>query len=114
MNSVESILLGLTTPGPGRSEEFLRWYSEKHIPELLSLGVFSDAELYRFDVSLGEAHYGYAAIYTVSSEDPQTAKGELANGRSDGRVTPPPQGLYRENAQAWWGIRTLGSAREHR
>jgi len=101
---MDGILLGLTTPSPGREKDLLQWYRDVHFPELLSLEGFSEATLYRFDRT-NSAGFEYGAIYHTVPGGLQTAMGAIAEGRSAGSVTVAPSGLYQETAQAWWGSR---------
>lgn len=69
-------LLVLTTPVPGRDEEFNDWYTNQHVPDVLKIPGFVGAKRYKIthDSNLPGK---YVAIYEIEADDPQTVIAEL-------------------------------------
>jgi hypothetical protein len=71
----------LSNAATGTDEEFNRWYSDVHIPEILQLPSFVSARRYRLDQGIpARTQHSYLAIYEVT--DAERAASELRGARS--------------------------------
>jgi hypothetical protein len=63
----------LTNPVPGREDTFNGWYTNSHIPDVLSIQGIVAATRYRLHSQRGSAHefgnFQYLAIYEIETDD---------------------------------------------
>jgi len=70
----EFTYLVLTNPVPGREEEFNRWYTEQHVPDVLRIpGVVSAQRFRRTEQQRGNGvqPWQYMALYACEAAEPQ-------------------------------------------
>ncbi len=93
------VMVVLTDPVPGQEDEYNRWYTETHIPELLQTPGLVSAQRFRLaDAGGGDSPHSYLAIYEAEGEldDIRAAIAERAPRR-----TPPPSAMSTDRA-LWW------------
>jgi hypothetical protein len=64
--------LVFTKPAPGRDEEFNRWYTGTHLPDMLKVEGFVLGQRFRILRSqpvLGSPSWEYVAIYSIETAD---------------------------------------------
>jgi hypothetical protein len=65
---------------PAREREFSDWYTQVHLPDILSTGLFHTA--YRYVHTAPQSGQGkYIALYETDADDPARAVAELRNHR---------------------------------
>lgn len=114
MTQRRSILVVHTKPVPGREEEFQRWYSEVHLPEVVRVDGFLAASRFRY-VPDGPADEGpdlpFLAIYDVEPGRIDAARQALADALESSRVavaegrTPvlqPSEALHEVRTVHWF------------
>lgn len=72
----------LTTPVPGREDEYNHWYDNAHVPDLLRIPGVISAQRFRIATvqrSPGPFDFDYLAIYTFDSDDAQAIMDEIAS-----------------------------------
>jgi hypothetical protein len=75
------LMLLLNCNDPAREEEYNRWYSDVHIPDILNTGLFHTA--YRYESLDPQNTKGkYLTIYETDSSDPSRAGDELLKLRA--------------------------------
>ena len=68
---------------PNKEEEFNRWYSDVHLPEVLQIDGFQTAQRFRLtEQQMQPQSHGYLAIYNINSEDVSGTLENLRNMRS--------------------------------
>jgi hypothetical protein len=83
------VQLVLTNPVEGEEEEFNRWYTEDHIPDVLGVdGILSAQRLEYIDSLFSEGcQFKYAAIYEVEADNLEAATTALSSAlRESGRM----------------------------
>jgi hypothetical protein len=83
------VQLVLTNPTEGDEEEFNRWYTEDHIPDVLGVdGIVSAQRLQYVDSLYSEGcPFKYAAIYEVEADSLEAATSALGAAlRETGRM----------------------------
>ena len=90
---------------PAREEEFNRWYTDIHIPDILDTGLYHTA--YRYEALDPQAAGAkYLAIYETDHSDPGKTGNELRKLRDNwaarGRLSDAHDVLYRITAQRIW------------
>ncbi len=68
--------LVITNPVPGREDEYNRWYTERHLPDVVAVPGMVAAQ--RFRVT-GESNLpgAYAAVYEIETDDPAAVLAEV-------------------------------------
>jgi len=64
--------LVFTRPVPGRDEEFNRWYTGTHLPDMLKIEGFILGQRFRIlriQPALSSPSWEYAAIYSIETDD---------------------------------------------
>ena len=103
---VRGILAVLTNLNdPAREDEFNRWYTDVHIPDILDTGLYHTA--YRYEaLDPQAAGVKYLAIYETDHSDPGKAGNELRKLRDNwgarGRLSDALDVVYRITAQRIW------------
>ncbi|MEV0358288.1 hypothetical protein AB0H71_19790 [Nocardia sp. NPDC050697] len=77
-------LMVFATPKEGRDEEYNRWYTEVHIPEMLAIPGVVAAERHRL-VRGGPDEGRYLSVFTLEG-DPAVVLAELGARAKDGRM----------------------------
>ena len=91
-----SYYLVLTRPHPGQEDEYHRWYSERHIKDLVAIpGVEAAQRFSLFDVGRDEPAADYLALYELS--DVPLAVAGLAERRNTDRM---PSSVAIDRAQS--------------
>lgn len=82
----------LTNATPGDDEEFNRWYSDTHIPDVLDVPGFVAAQRFRFvdHPALQGNPFGYAALYEIRADVVGEALAELAARAGTERMVLSP------------------------
>ncbi len=81
-------LIALTTPQPGREEEYHEWYNTKHLPELVNKFGMSGAQRYQLVAKLvGNDTNPYLAIYDIECDDPMVFLGGIGKASAAGELT---------------------------
>ncbi len=99
------LMVMLDCKDPAREEEFNRWYTDVHIPDILDTGLYHTA--YRYENLDPQATKGkYLALYETDSSDPGKAGDELiklrANWEQRGRLFDATELLLRATARRIW------------
>ena len=72
-----------SNPVEDKEEEFNRWYSDVHLPEVLQIEGFQTAQRFRLTKQQMQAQsHTYLAIYNINSEDVSGTLENLRNMRS--------------------------------
>ena len=72
-----------SNPVEGKEDEFNRWYSNVHLPEVLQIDGFQTAQRFRLtEQQMQPQSHGYLAIYNINSEDVTGTLENLRNMRS--------------------------------
>jgi hypothetical protein len=82
-------MIALTNAKPGRDAEFLAWYRDIHLAEVLSVPGVITAQLGAVvDIpAAGKAAYGYTGLYTIEAENPATVFEEMMRRYVAGEMT---------------------------
>jgi hypothetical protein len=88
---VKNILVVVSSPTPGKEEEYNRWYTEQHLADVLRMPGFTSAQRFKLAVNGPNGLPGsYLAIYEYESagsgEDLQFAFTILANATNSGQM----------------------------
>ncbi|KPM51074.1 hypothetical protein CcI49_10115 [Frankia sp. CcI49] len=87
---------------PEREDEFNKWYSEEHIPDILEIPGFVSAKRYRLrdagHLTADPAARAYLTVYEIEADDLGAPLLEMAARSAEGRVRrsssvqvdPPP------------------------
>lgn len=87
---------------PEREDEYNKWYSEEHIPDILQIPGFVTARRYRLrdaaHITADPSARPYLAVYEIEADDLAAPLREMAARSADGRVRrsssvemdPPP------------------------
>jgi hypothetical protein len=95
----KGIMVVQSTPAEGREDEYNKWYSGTHIPQILEIPGFVGARRFQVSDDGQSAPHRYMAVYELDADDLTKPVAELrsrsASGqmdRSDGLLatTPPP------------------------
>jgi hypothetical protein len=78
----------LSNPAPGREEEYNRWYSDRHLAEVVSVPGFVSARRFKVvDPSAeGAPQQSYMALYNIKSDDPEGLIDSLRELVESGRM----------------------------
>lgn len=83
-----------TAPPEGREDEFNDWYTNVHIPEMLSVPGFVAARRYRLvedaPLNAGTAKPKYLAVYEMEADDLSTPVAEMRARAAAGDRTSGP------------------------
>jgi hypothetical protein len=83
-------LIALTTPLPGKEDEFHDWYQNAHLPELVNTFNMEGAQRYELVAKLaGSDENPYLAIYDIEADDPMAFLGKMGEVAQSGELTPP-------------------------
>jgi hypothetical protein len=101
MSGSRHILVVYSNAAEGQDEEYNRWYTETHLPEVVETDGFVAAQRFRLSPlePPQEEPYGYLAIYEVEG-DVEAARAALDRGRS-ARV-PVPDAMSPNRRSAWY------------
>ncbi|WP_410872861.1 hypothetical protein [Nocardia sp. A7] len=78
-------LMVFATPHDGMDEEYNRWYTDVHIPEVLTIPGVVSCERHRLERG-GPDELQYLAVFDLD-DDPATILAELRARSMDGRMT---------------------------
>ncbi|SRR6266404_450664 len=72
-------LIVLTRPAEGREQEYLDWYQNTHLHQVVDVPGFVSAQFFKLAANLVEGNptYPYCAIYEVNADDFGVAMAEL-------------------------------------
>lgn len=85
------VVVSTRPASPEQEDEYNRWYSEVHLPEILAIPGFVGARRYR---APGTSEY--LAVYEIEGDDLQAVLAGMATGRAERTTTdalatdPPP------------------------
>lgn len=83
-------LIALTTPLPGKEDEFHDWYDNTHLPELVNMFDMDGAQRYELVAKLaGSDANPFLAIYDIETDDPMALLGRMGEAAQAGKMTPP-------------------------
>ena len=72
-----------SNPVEGKEDEFNRWYSDVHLPEVLQIDGFQTAQRFRLTKQQMQTQsHTYLAIYNINSKDVSGTLENLRNMRS--------------------------------
>lgn len=81
-------LVALTTPLPGKEEEYHDWYNNVHLPELVNgLGMLGAQRFELVAKMQGDNASPYLAIYDVETDDPAGFLGKIGELAQSGGMT---------------------------
>lgn len=82
-------LIALTTPLPGKEDEYHDWYQNTHLPELVNLFNMEGAQRFELVAKLmGEDSNPYLAIYDIDTDDPGALLAQMGEAAQSGKMTP--------------------------
>lgn len=75
----KTILLALTNPVTGREQEFVSWYKNEHLKDVLAVPGVESAQFHRISGAPVSARkvYSYAAVYEVEHVSPYAVVEEI-------------------------------------
>ncbi len=83
-------LIALTTPLPGKEDEFHDWYQNAHLPELVNGLGMEGAQRYELVAKMAGADDNkYLAIYDIEADDPGAFMAKMGELAQSGNMTPP-------------------------
>lgn len=92
-------LIALTTPLPGKEDEFHDWYQNTHLPEILALPGGVSAQRFKQVAKLmGNDTNEWLAIYDFECDDPMTVLGAMGEAAQSGKMTPA---IYQDMATTY-------------
>jgi hypothetical protein len=77
----------MSNPTPGKEEEYNRWYTDQHLPDVLAVPGFVAAQRFRVDDPNSKLPHRYLALYEIETEDLSKAMADL-NGRAGTPAMP--------------------------
>lgn len=78
----------MSTPQPGREDEYNDWYQNVHLGELLALPGFRCAQRFRMSRGLGVGQaYPYLAIYEIETDEIDAVVATLVATAEKGELT---------------------------
>lgn len=81
-------MVALTTPKPGKEEEYHRWYQDVHLPEIVSFPGMISARRYKTALPLqNPAAYQYMAIYEIDTDDLGGLMNAIGGAAAAGKTT---------------------------
>ncbi|HMP56434.1 MAG TPA: hypothetical protein PKD92_07670 [Novosphingobium sp.] len=83
-------MIALTNAKPGRDAEFVEWYDNVHLAQMLSVpGVMTAQRCKLADIpAAGTPRWGYAGIYTIEADDPAPVFEAMMRRYQAGEMTP--------------------------
>ncbi len=98
-------LVALTHPVAGKEDAYNEWYSNVHLPEVISAPGFTGAQRFRLKHNLGAVpSQPYLAIYDIEADDPMTvmaAVGQRPRTDSDAIDSAKTQVFIVEELGPW-------------
>ena len=86
---VQCRLVALTTPAPGKEDEYHDWYQNVHLPEILSFPGGIKAQRFKQVAKLmGSDTNPYLAIYEFDCENPAEFLAAMGAAAQSGKLTP--------------------------
>ena len=83
-------LIALTTPLPGKEEEYHDWYQNTHLKEVISVPGFQGAQRFQLVAKLmGADPNTYLAIYDAEVDDPGKLLADMGAFAQSGKMSPP-------------------------
>lgn len=83
-------LIALTTPLPGKEDEYHDWYQNTHLKEVISVPGFQGAQRFQLVAKLmGSDPNTYLAIYDAEVDDPAKVLAGMGELAQSGKMTPP-------------------------
>jgi len=81
-------MIALTTPQPGREDEYHEWYNNTHLPELVNLFGMEQASRWELVAKLmGSDPNQYLAIYEFEADDPAQILAKFGEAAQGGKLT---------------------------
>lgn len=77
MAKQKHLLVALTNCKPGTDAEFNKWYDGTHIPDILSIRLFTAAQRFERSLDYTGTLPPYLAIYEVEADSPEEARAAL-------------------------------------
>lgn len=82
-------LIALTTPLPGKEDEFNDWYQNTHLGEIISIPGFQGAQRFKLVAKLmGADTNQYLAVYDAECDDPGALLAAMGERAQSGKMTP--------------------------
>ncbi len=82
-------LIALTTPKPGREQDYHHWYNTVHLPELVNGLGLQGAQRFELVTKLQGADTNqFMAIYDVETDDPEGFMAKMGAFAQSGKMTP--------------------------
>ena len=82
-------LVALTTPLPGKEDEFHDWYQNTHLAEVIGLPGGVSAQRFKLVAKLmGSDTNQWMAIYDFEGDDPMALLGAMGERAKSGKMTP--------------------------
>lgn len=77
-----------SNPVPGRDADYNRWYTERHLADVVAVPGFVSAQRFKIvdPKADGAPEQGYMAIYTMRTDDPAKLLSELQDLVESGRM----------------------------
>jgi hypothetical protein len=81
-------LVALSTPVPGKEDEYHDWYQNTHLPQIIALPGGQGAQRFKLVAKLtGSDTNQYLAIYDIECDDAKTFLGAIGPAAAEGRLT---------------------------
>lgn len=77
----------MSNPVAGKEEEYNRWYTDQHLPDVLAVPGFVAAQRFRVDDKDSKLPHRYLALYEIETDDIAHAMADL-QGRAGTPAMP--------------------------
>ena len=67
----------ISNPVAGQEEEYNRWYTDQHLPDVLAIPGIVGAQRFKLAQPKSDLPGGYLALYDIETNDPQAVMAEL-------------------------------------
>lgn len=82
-------MIALTTPLPGREDEYNEWYQNVHLPEVVSMPGMKGAQRFKMLTKfMGQDTNEYLAVYDAEVENPADLLTAFVEKARSGKSTP--------------------------
>ena len=77
----------MSNPVSGKEDEYNRWYTDQHLPDVLAVPGFVAAQRFRVDDAGSKLPHRYLALYEIETDDLQKTLTDL-NSRANTPAMP--------------------------
>lgn len=94
------LLIVLSNPVTGKEREFDEWYGQQHLPQMMTVPGFINAQRFRIVPANGEAPYQHLALYGIGPEGSEFARRSLDEARTT--ILTPSDAIDRSRLGTWF------------